>query len=367
MPAAKMPSVIMTTMTFMTLIGFFLVAMAATVSILPLIIRFAREKDLVEQTDERKIHTERVSNLGGIGIFSGFALTLLWLLQPGLESPVRVFILGLPLLLLGVIDDLYKVGVTTRFILQALLGVILFEMGFQISLMEGAWLFNYAATVLFLMLLINAFNFIDGINGLAGGLGVIGSVVFGSILGRKGDTELAMACFTYAGSLFGFLGFNFGKKARIFMGDNGSTVMGLFMAIMVLSVIKSAHSTGEVVSWQVLSGVIVIPVVDIFKVASFRVFRLRSPFSPDRTHIHHLLTDGGLSHPAACGVLLGWNLILVFLAMFRPDIFTLPMTVVAVLVPYLLAKGIPTALPLTNAPVSLPEQGTPALHTLQAN
>ena len=355
-------------MVFITAIAFFSIAFISSAGFLPLVIKYARNKGMIERNDERKTHPEKVSNLGGTGIFLGCALTVFFILQPTAGSPVFAFALGLPILLLGVLDDVFHVGVMTRLVMQAVLAALLFEMGFHLTLIEDYWLLNEGATIIFVIILINAYNFIDGINGLAGGLGMIGSLIFGAMLSAKGESEMALVCFAYAGSLLGFLSFNFGKKAKIFMGDNGSTVLGFFMAVMILANLKlEQNMVTSAFSWPVFLCVVAVPVADIFKVAMFRILRQESPFHADRTHIHHLLTDGALSHPAACAVLGGWTILSTAITYYLPDVLKWQFVLAAMTMPYLLAAVISQVKGLKPAASSLQAQDRPALHKLQAD
>ncbi len=357
-------------MDFISTMALFSVAFVASAAIIPFVIHFARKKGLMEENNDRKIHKEKVSNLGGTGIFAGCALAVFFILQPGAGNPVLAFALAFPLFLVGLLDDVFNVGVMTRLVMQTVLAAVLFEMGFQFVLIENLtyWFVNLGATIFLIIVLINAYNFIDGINGLAGGLGMIGSLVFGAMLAVNGEAEIALLCFAYAGSLLGFLCFNFGKKAKIFMGDNGSTVLGFFMAVMILAILKTEQSqAGSAATLPVLLCLVAVPAADIFKVALFRIVRNESPFQPDRTHIHHLLTDRGLSHPAACAVLYGWTMVSTAIVFYLPDVLKWQFAAAATAVPYLLAAGLSQVKGLKPAISSLPAQDTPPLHNLQAN
>ncbi|MCF8245178.1 MAG: undecaprenyl/decaprenyl-phosphate alpha-N-acetylglucosaminyl 1-phosphate transferase [Saprospiraceae bacterium] len=326
-----------------TTITSFAVAFGLALAAMALTIKISKQLNIIEPNNDRKTHTEKVSSFGGVGIFAAFFGAVLLVMQPGLGSPVMVFALAIPLFAISLVDDLFHIGVTIRFVVQALMGLALHEMGFQIHLFGDIWLLNLGATTFFIMLMINAFNLIDGINGLAGGFGLIGSFVFGILLANHGAYELAFACFAYAGAILGFLGFNFGKKARIFMGDNGSTVLGFFMSVMVLGIFKAEGTSASIFSsnsWLVVLAVVCVPMVDVFKVMSFRLANFNSPFSADRTHIHHLFTDGLLTHPMACAILHGWTLLLVGLAMVFPWVFTLPTIVIAAMGPYILGYSL---------------------------
>lgn len=320
--------------------AFLAIALIIALGIMPLIINLAKHKGFYEANDERKTHTERVSSFGGVGIFLAFMLPVLVLVEPNSFSPILAFGLAVPLFIVSLLDDVYSLRVAIRFSVHAAIGLALYQLGFSVANFEGLPIINAGATIIFTIALINAYNLIDGINGLAGVLGVISSVVFGVVLGMRGEHQLALACFAYTGALLGYLAYNFGKKAQIFMGDNGSTVMGLLTATMAMAVLKSDASAGFGASFPIVLAVVSVPLVDMFKVSLLRVLRKRSPFSPDRTHLHHLLTDNLLSHPAACTVLASWTIVQVCLASFLPAVFSFQTVAVLTIVPYLMVNGL---------------------------
>ncbi len=308
---------------------------------MPVIIHLAEKRGVFEENDERKTHTERVSSFGGVGIMVAFTMPILLLIYSGTNSPVAAFGLAIPLFAISLLDDIVGLKVTLRFAVHAAIGLTLYNMGFSVIHWAGLPLLNAGATVLFTILLINAYNLIDGINGLSGGLGVIGCLVFGTVLSFRGEYDMALACFSFAGALLGYLSYNFGKKALIFMGDNGSTVLGFLTALMSMAILRDEETgaaTGN--NLAIVLAVVSIPVADVFKVAIMRAYRGKSPFSPDRTHIHHLYTDHLLSHPTACLLLFGWTLVMVTLAILLPVAYAFQVLVVLSVVPYLLARAL---------------------------
>jgi UDP-N-acetylmuramyl pentapeptide phosphotransferase/UDP-N-acetylglucosamine-1-phosphate transferase len=144
---------------------------------------------------------------------------------------------------------------------------------------------------------INAFNLIDGVDGLAGSLGLMSMVLFGGYFYAVNMTAYALLAFSMAGSLLAFLIFNF-NPARIFMGDSGSLLIGLINAILVLKFISVADSAAVAFPLQSVVAigfsVLMVPLADTLRVFSIRIFQGRSPFCPDRNHIHHLLLDRGM-------------------------------------------------------------------------
>ncbi len=279
----------------------FAISLVLALAIIPVVIHYARKKQLFDEPGSRKKHTEKVSSLGGIGIFIAWLISAGMILAPQAGNTLVAFALVLPLFALAIIDDIYSVGVTTRLVFQALTAVLASDLGFEIQLIENAWMVNLGITVFVIMATINAFNLIDGINGLSGTLGTVASLAFGGFFYTHGQEELALVSFAYAGALLGFLRYNFGQKAKIFMGDNGSMVLGYFMALMAIATIKIGHTeAGDLAgSIQLSIGIMALPVVDMTKVFIGRVLGGKSPFYGDRSHVHHLFVDNGFSHPAA--------------------------------------------------------------------
>ena len=317
----------------------FFIGFLSTVIFIPFIMKFASTKGYWEENDERKTHSEKVSSFGGMAIYFATSIAMASVVTPSFSDPLMILLLALPLLLIGFIDDLIGIGISSRFVMQVLLGVLVFEMGLQLVDL-GSWFLNLGATTLFVVLFINAYNFIDGINGLAGGLGLLGSLFIATLFMNRGETNLAALCLAYGGSLAGFLVYNFRNKAKIFMGDCGSTVMGFLMAAMILAVLKIDVAAGKMTSWPTLLALVSVPIIDLLKVIVWRLLRGRSPVCPDRSHIHHLLVDGVFSHPLAALLLIGWTLCFSLAAYTYPQFFTLANVGVSLVLPYFLILGI---------------------------
>ena len=183
--------------------------------------------------------------------------------------------------------------------------------------------------------MINSLNFIDGINGLAGGLGAIAFGVFAYLFYMGGLPQLALLSIAFMGAIIGFLTYNYGKKAAIFMGDNGSTVIGFVMAIFALKSLNGLSGTAMTSVLPIVLSLVAIPVLDLFAVVGLRVAKGQSPFVGDRTHLHHLLTDSGMSHPEACQFIFSW--LVGSVAIFQFSLITSPV------VAFLLITGLYTA------------------------
>jgi UDP-N-acetylmuramyl pentapeptide phosphotransferase/UDP-N-acetylglucosamine-1-phosphate transferase len=279
-----------------------------TLLAIPAIIRVADEKKLFDLPDARKLHTRPIASLGGVGIFIGFSVAI-FLTGVFQKSPELQYIMAaaLAIFFLGLKDDILILSATKKFIGQLAAAAILVHLaGIRIDSMHGIFgigtlpvplsiLFSYATIIV----IINAFNLIDGVDGLAGSLGMISTGLFGTYFFMAGHEAYAMLAFAMMASLLAFLLFNF-HPARIFMGDSGSLLLGLMNAILVIKFINVA--TASQAAWPIPTAValgfviLLVPLLDTLRVFAIRIYHGRSPFSPDRNHIHHLLLDRGFCH-----------------------------------------------------------------------
>jgi UDP-N-acetylmuramyl pentapeptide phosphotransferase/UDP-N-acetylglucosamine-1-phosphate transferase len=172
-------------------------------------------------------------------------------------------------------------------------------------------------TYITIIVIINAFNLIDGVDGLAGSLGVLSMTSFGIYFIMADLPFYAAMSFAMAGGLLAFLMYNF-NPAKIFMGDSGSLMLGLINSVLVIKFISVADSA---VARMPISGsaaigfaILIVPLLDTLRVFSIRIAQRRSPFAPDRNHIHHLLLDKGLSPRYVTISCVGLNLAFIVLA-----------------------------------------------------
>ncbi|MBS1563707.1 MAG: undecaprenyl/decaprenyl-phosphate alpha-N-acetylglucosaminyl 1-phosphate transferase, partial [Bacteroidetes bacterium] len=288
----------------------------------------AEGKKLYDVPDAaRKIHQAPIPSLGGLGIFAGFILSCLVMipLSGGLSSDFQYFYAAaFVIFFLGLKDDILDISPIKKFIGQVLAAFLIIYKGHvQIQSMHGFLgmqelppMFSLLFTYLTVIVIINSFNLIDGVDGLAGSLGLLASIAFGIYFSAAGMTPYAVLSFSLAGSLAAFLIFNF-QPAKIFMGDTGSLLLGLVHAILVIKFITVASTPGAAVPLSsapaIGFSVLLIPLMDTVRVFSIRISHRRSPFSPDRNHIHHLLLDRGLSHRTIAMVLVSANLLFMVL------------------------------------------------------
>jgi len=302
------------------------VAFIITFLAIPIILQVAEKKNLYDIPDERKIHTNPVASLGGVGIFAGFLLASLLSIQVYLNQEFQYFFAAaLVIFFLGLKDDLMILSASKKFIGQIIAASILIHLGgIRFDSMHGLFGFEgvsegfgLALSYLTIIVVINSFNLIDGVDGLASSLGILSMFVFGVYFFIIDQQAYALLSFAMAGSLVAFLIFNH-QPARIFMGDSGSLMIGLVNSILVIKFINVANSPLVAVPVQsavaVGFAILIVPLLDTLRVFSIRIYKGRSPFTPDRNHVHHLLLDRGLSHAAITFTCVGINIAFIAMA-----------------------------------------------------
>lgn len=315
------------------LISGFLVSFIVTYVSIPVIIKIARIKKLVDIPDSRKIHKAPIPSLGGFGIFAGFVLALLVSVPFASAAGLQYFVAAAFILyLVGLKDDVIIITPLKKLLGQlAAAFIIVQKAGIRIESFHGILGVNelpYAVSLFLtyfaIILIVNAFNLIDGVDGLAGTLGIVSSLLFGIYFYFAHETLYAVMGLSLVGALSSFLLFNY-TPAKIFMGDTGSMLIGLVNAVLVIHFIKIADAPGAalpVVSAPVIGcAILCVPLFDTLRVFTIRIFlHRRSPFSPDRNHIHHLLLDCGFSHSMTTLCLAGYNLGVIMLAFALRDV-----------------------------------------------
>jgi UDP-GlcNAc:undecaprenyl-phosphate/decaprenyl-phosphate GlcNAc-1-phosphate transferase len=275
---------------------------------IPVIIRVAEIKNLIDSPDEfRKLHDSIMPTLGGIGIFAAFIISFSVWGQAATLVSYPFFIAALFMLfLVGVRDDIINLDPIKKLIVQVASAVLL-VVGGGIYLTDLGGLFGlhvipaYAGILLSVLVLVtitNAMNLIDGIDGLAGGIGVIVASIFGIWFWSAGFLTLAVLSFSLAAALIGFLVYNM-HPAKIFMGDTGAMAIGFILGYLTLEflTLNAALAGG---AWHISNAfvlalaVLIVPVFDTLRVFLIRLADGNNPFSADRKHIHHKLIDAGM-------------------------------------------------------------------------
>jgi UDP-N-acetylmuramyl pentapeptide phosphotransferase/UDP-N-acetylglucosamine-1-phosphate transferase len=300
---------------------------------MPTLILVAKLKRLVDEPEgDRKLHTRAVPTIGGVAVFFGFLASVTLFLPTvilnseagehwgaALTALIALFFVGLK-------DDLVGLSPSKKLLVHLLLGgLLIFEGGFRITTFNGLFGIHeipfYASSAFSLfvyIVVVNAMNLIDGVDGLAGGFGVISSLAFGALFAATGQTPSAVVAFALAGALAGFLRHNW-HPAKIFLGDGGSLQVGLLAYVFAVQCINLDEALLPDVLASVPSPVIAMtvlsyPLVDTLRVFTLRVLKGRSPFAPDRNHLHHRMMALGWGHRRTSSTVYAYTLLMAGLA-----------------------------------------------------
>lgn len=282
------------------------------------VLKIAKEKKLVDSPDARKLQQTPVPVLGGIAVFFGVAAGMLvgtalypWFHEGSVSGMAAVFCALVLMIYAGGMDDMIGLTPKSRFAIEifTLLGII-FASGLCVDQLNGLWGVGSISwweavplTVFGGVGIINAVNMIDGVNGLSSGLCISCSILFGLAFLLVGDTMNAMLAFIMAAALVPFLFHNvFGNRSRMFIGDAGTMMMGVVLMWFVIVMLNSdvdlwKQRFGHDVNLIALAlAILSVPVLDTIRVMSMRVMQKKSPFHPDKTHLHHVFVKIGISH-----------------------------------------------------------------------
>ena len=291
-------------------------------------LRVARAKKIFEPFGKRKVHTAIVPPLGGVVIFIGFIVTTV-LASDGLSFDSLKFIIVAVILMLfiGLKDDLVSVSARKKLVVQVFAAIILITMGnIRFTNLHGifgihdiGFIASLTISLFSIIVIINAFNLIDGIDGLASGLSMMAATIFGVWFFLAGHFELAIMLFALVVSFFGFFLYNvFGNTNKLFMGDAGSLIIGIVISILViqfneLNIIKtSPYAIGGAPA--VSFAIIIVPLIDTLRVMTIRISQKKSPFTADNNHIHHRLLSLYNSHLKVTIIIVSANMIVVAIA-----------------------------------------------------
>lgn len=286
------------------LMAFFLVLIS-----IPVIVTISKEKHLYDEPNERRINKTVIPNLGGVAFFIGVSIATLLSLHQLEFIDFRYIQASLIILFfIGIKDDILIISPRKKFIAQVLCALILIVPGgirfTHLHGILGLEQIDYALSIFISLLaivsIINAVNLVDGIDGLAASIGIFSSIIFGIKFLITGNDAYAILSFAIVGSLLAFLWFNvWGSTNKIFLGDTGSLILGLLIAIQVIKYNEFALTTTpqEIAFSPIFSlAILATPLADMIRVFTIRILKGKSPFAPDLGHIHHRLLKLGFKH-----------------------------------------------------------------------
>lgn len=287
-----------------------LIALIVSVGTIPTVISVSRQLKLYSVPNGRSASLHCIPTIGGIAIFLGFIIGLTIASDgyhiPGLTSVIAGVLI---MFLVGLKDDILSISATNKLAAQILVaGILIFLGHFRFTNLHGflgvetiPMVPGVILTGFVIIVFINAFNLIDGIDGLAAGLSIFSASFFGGWFYLSGHFEFAIISFSLVGSLTGFFFYNvYGKKNKIFMGDTGSLILGTIMAVLVIQFNEFNIDTTK--SYAILSapavsfGILMYPLLDTMRVIAIRILQKKSPFSADKNHVHHRLLLLGMNH-----------------------------------------------------------------------
>jgi len=301
----------------------FLGAWLTSLLTLPLWRKWCLRIGLVDDPGHRKIHDTPVPLAGGLAVLAGILLPLvagaLWLKLGWVRPSAAGLIIhgmdrralelavlaggAIAITALGALDDRHELKALPKFIGQILISIIVASACKRITLFVPSEAFSYSVTVLWLLAVINAFNFMDNMNGLCAGVGAIGALIFALLAASKGEYLVAITGFLVCGALAGFLPWNF-PRATAFLGDAGSHLVGYLLAVM--AILPHFYTRQNPRPFAVLAPlfVLAVPLLDLAQVSLFRTLNQKPFWIGDTNHLSHRLTRTGMSRTRA--VLLLW-------------------------------------------------------------
>ena len=282
----------------------FIVSFAFTFATTPLVRRFAFKIGAIDiPKDNRRMHKKPTPRIGGLAIIFGFTVATLCFAQPSRQ--LYGTLAGAAIIaVMGVIDDCKNLPAKLKCVIQIIAAlVVVFAGDIKIDVFTNPnflsdnpywvlpeWL-SVTLTVIWIVFITNAVNFIDGLDGLAAGVSAIMSISLVFISIRVGEYPIAILGIALMGSCFGFLPFNF-NPAKIFMGDTGSTFLGFMLATLSIQGVFKSYA---VISFAVPLLILGLPLFDALFAMIRRILRGQSPMTADRGHLHHRLVDMGFS------------------------------------------------------------------------
>lgn len=299
-----------------------------TLFAIPSILYVARKRHLYDDLGHfRKEHDQGIPRLGGVAMFVSFTITVLMFSIAIKEIPVNCLITACIILLaVGLKDDLHGVNPSNKFLMQFVLALVLVICGdIRLTNLYGLlgitqlpYLISIMITIFGIILVINAFNLVDGIDGLAATLGIMANGIFSACFIYLRQYELAAIGLAMIGAIFGFLKYNI-TPAKLFMGDTGSLLTGLISVIMGIELVIHGSATGLAGNalWfsapALVIAAFITPLFDTARVFIMRIAAGKSPFSADRNHLHHRILNLGFTHLQTTLLLVGLNLVVVLL------------------------------------------------------
>ena len=327
----------------------FIVSFLFVCIITPVLIKLGIKFGFVDQVNQRKIHRGAIPRIGGIGISLGTLLPI-FLLFTFFKTGIRIetqnniylfFVGGLGISLVGLFDDIRGINAKIKLLFQIAIAVMATMHGALIQSIPTPFgkielgFFSYVLTVFWIIGIINAFNLIDGMDGLSSGITLFSSLTIAMLAIVNGYLPTALVALALAGAVTGFLIYNF-NPARIFMGDSGSMFIGYILAILSLRSQSKAHAVVSILVPIIAMG---LPILDTTLAFLRRILRHQSIFSADKQHIHHFLLSLGFNQRKTVLIMYSISILFTILAMimiFNKNIDTFLIVVIFAIIVFVI-------------------------------
>jgi len=316
-----------------------------TFLVFPVLIKLFKQWKVLDSPGLHKIHEKFTPSLGGIPILIGVVFTLLIAMPFSELARYKIFFLTTALMFItGLRDDILILSPRQKMISQFLPIIIMVVFGSTLlnmfyGLIPGDIIFNkyvaFAVTTIAILILTNSYNLIDGLDGLAGSIGLIVLTFLGVWFYHTGNTGLALISFSFTGAILAFLIFNW-QPSRIFMGDTGALTIGFLLSYLTIQFINlnyqlpADHFFKFKASISTAVCLLIIPVFDTLRVIILRLRKFQSPLVADKNHLHHQLLRLGYTHSSSVMILGSVNLLFLVLAWvlrYETDTVILPVVI----------------------------------------
>lgn len=287
-----------------------LAALFAVIWVQPHILSIAKEKNIVDNPDARKLQRVPIPVMGGVAVVFGLLVGVITFnLFGNFNDMLAVFICMIIIMLIGLVDDITGLSFRIRFVVEILLVVaLIFLTGNQINNFHGLWgvdiipdWLSVLLTVFACVGIINAINLIDGVDGYSSGYCIMACLYFGCVFVKLGNVRMVALAAITIGALLPFFFCNvFGKHSKMFIGDSGTLSMGVLMSTFVANIL-TATTDAKIIADNLgliplTLSIMSVPIFDTLRVMGSRLMRGTSPFYPDKTHLHHAFIELGFSH-----------------------------------------------------------------------
>lgn len=342
-----------------------LFAFLLSVFLIPVIKILALSKGIVAIPINRSSHSKITPALGGLAIYlssliSIFITSIIFDFKIELFTTFYIGVATLIMIILGMIDDMFYVKPYLKLLIQSIAASIIIESlgpDLMVYITDGlknglgvlsyAFELSYLLAILIIIVFINMINMIDGIDGLAASLFLISCVFFSVTSILSGNLFSSLLSFSGIGSLIPFLYHNLLSKDKIFLGDNGSLLIGCILAYLSLDFVSNnsinlLHLNNK---FLLLLSLYLYPLTDFLRIITVRIFRLRNPLKADKNHIHHNLIRSGLSHISSTIVISIFTILITFITstlinqkIYIPLLFLSSMSLIVAFLPKYLPK-----------------------------